>query len=92
MVAIANAHSDSCPVERYGTARSHSTSRLGNHSWFGAALAPRSAFVRHRPGRYRLAAIDERYQFMHDAPIACSVITPGMVAVHNAASRRLPQR
>jgi hypothetical protein len=44
------------------------------------------ALVRYRPGRYRLAAIDEQYQFLRDAPIACFVITPAMAAAHNAVA------
>jgi hypothetical protein len=42
------------------------------------------ALVRYRPGRYRLASIDERYQFIRDTPIACFVVTPAMAAAHNA--------
>jgi hypothetical protein len=36
--------------------------------------------VRHKVGRYRLAAVDERYQYLRDCGVACFVVTPAMVA------------
>ena len=44
------------------------------------------ALVLYRPGRYRLALIDERYQFLRHAPVACFVVTPAMAAAHSAGA------
>ena len=44
------------------------------------------ALVLYRPGRYRLALIDERYQFLRHAPVACFLITPAMAAAHHASA------
>lgn len=44
-----------------------------------------TTLVRYRPGRYRLAAIDARYQLLREVPVAHFVVTPAMVAAHRAA-------